>query len=237
MLLKMELFAAGLPVAAPCDAGHLRPGQFGPVLCKDLLRRELPGALAGLQRTGQMGLCSLLLPVRGQLAAAQQDLARPCALGGEDIFRLRREGLRQQSVHDGDDIPQLIPAVQRLVPQHVEELVHVEDAAGFHDDPFKAPHGHRDELRPHPALMGVAVAAAADGLDLDPHRLQILKQHGVHIHRAEVVFQHADPDALPSPPRCISAQEGGLSCPEKSRDQIYLYHIPSLRRFLFPLSV
>ena len=85
--------------------------------------------------------------------------------------------------------------------------------------------------------MGVAVAAAADGLDLDPHRLQILKQHGVHIHRTEVIFQHADPDALPGPPRCISAQEGGLSCPEKSRDQIYLYHIPSLRRFLFPLSV
>ena len=85
--------------------------------------------------------------------------------------------------------------------------------------------------------MGVAVAAAADGLQLHALRLEVLQEHGVHVHRAEVVFQHTDFDALPGPPCRVSAQEGGLPCPEKSRDQIYLYHIPSLRRFLFPLSV
>ena len=180
-----------------------------------------------------MGFCPLLLRVRGQLTAAQEDTARPCTLGSEDIFCLRGKRLRQKSIHDGDDIAQLIPAVQRLVPQHVEELVHVKDAAGLHDDPLKAPHGHGDELCPHPALMGVAVAAAADGLQLHALGLQVLQEHGVHVHRAEVVFQHTDFDALPGPPCRVSAQEGGLPCPEKSCDKVYLYHCPVL--LLYPL--
>ena len=237
MCVEAELFAAGLPEAALCDAGHVVSRQIGPILRNNFLRAELPGALAGFQRTGQMGFCPLLLRVRGQLTAAQEDTARPRTLGSEDIFCLRGKHLRQKGIHDGDDIAQLIPAVQRLVPQHVEELVHVKDAAGLHDDPLKAPHGHGDELRPHPALVGVAVAAAADGLQLHALGLEVLQQHGVHVHRAEVVFQHTDFDVLPGPPCRVSAQESGLPCPEKSCDKVYLYHIPSLRRFLFPLSV
>ena len=71
------------------------------------------------------------------------------------------------------------------------------------------------------------------GLQLHAPGLQILKQHGVHVHRAEVVFQHTDFDALPGPPCRVSAQEGGLPCPEKSCDKVYLNHCPVL--LLYPL--
>ena len=63
---------------------------------------------------------------------------------------------------------------------------------------------------------------------------EVMTQRGID--PAEVI-QHTDFDALPGPPCRVSAQEGGLPCPEKSCDKVYLYHIPSLRRFLFPLSV
>ena len=111
MRVEAELFAAGLPVAALCDAGHIVAGQIGPVLRNDLLRAKLPGALAGFQRTGQMGFCPLLLRVRGQLTAAQEDTARPCTLGSEDIFCLRGKFFRQKGIHDADDIAQLIPVI------------------------------------------------------------------------------------------------------------------------------
>ena len=153
---------------------------------------ELPGALAGFQRTGQMGFCPLLLRVRGQLTAAQEDTARPCTLGSEDIFCLRGKFFRQKGIHDGDDIAQPIPAVQRLVPQDVVELVHIKDAAWLNDHPVKAAHRHRDQLGPHAALMGVAVAAAADRFDVAALPDEVLQQHGIYIHRTEIIFQNTD---------------------------------------------
>ena len=59
----------------------------------------------------RMGFCPLLLRVRGQLTAAQEDTARPRTLGSEDIFCLRGKFFRQKGIHDGDDIAQLIPVI------------------------------------------------------------------------------------------------------------------------------
>ena len=105
MRVEVELFAAGLPVAALCEAGHIVAGQIGPVPRNNLLRAKLPGALAGFQRTGQMGFRPLLLRLRGQLTAAQEDTARPRTLGSEDIFCLRGKFFRQKSIHDAMTLP------------------------------------------------------------------------------------------------------------------------------------
>ena len=227
MLLKMQLFTAGLPHPTAGDPGHVRFREGGPVFRQDLLRPEHPAALAGRQCPFQVGHGSFTLAGFGQLAAAQQHKARVGALGGQDIIRLRRELFRQQSVHNGDHIPQLIPAVQRVVPQHVKKLVHIKNAAGLHQHPGKTPHGHGDELGAHPALVGVTVTPAADRLDLAPQFQQVLYQHGVHIHRAKIVFQDADTFPLPGQICRVPPQECCLARSQKARDEVYLYHLVS----------
>ena len=72
VLVKMQLFAAGLPAAAGRNGGKVGIGKPCPVLGDDLFRRKAAGALAALQRTGQVGHggSGLLLP--GQLGTADQ---------------------------------------------------------------------------------------------------------------------------------------------------------------------
>ena len=72
--------------------------------------------------------------------------------------------------------------------------------------------------------MGVAVASAADRFQIAPRPQKVLHQHGVHIHRAEIIFQNADIVALFHQIPDIPAQKSGLACPQKAGDQVYLYH-------------
>ena len=174
-----------------------------------------------------MGHGSFTLAGHCQLTAAEQHCPGIGALRRQDIIGLRRELFRQQGVHNGDHIPQLIPAVQRVIPQHVKKLVHIKNAAGLHQHPGKTPHGHGDELGAHPALVGVTVTPAADRLDLAPQFQQVLYQHGVHIHRAKIVFQDADTFPLPGQICRVPPQERGLACPQKACDEVYLYHLIS----------
>ena len=125
----------------------------------------------------------------------------------------------------------------RLVPQHIEELIHVKNAAGFHQNPVEAAHRHGDELGAHPALVGVAVAPAADGLDLAPLAQQVLHQHGVYVYRTEVVLQDVDAVPLRHQICRVLAQKGRLSCAQKARDKVYLYHFLPLRCFGFRVSI
>ena len=173
----------------------------------------------------------------GQLAPAEHHPSCVGRLGRQDIIGLRREGLRQQRIYDGDDIAQLIPPVQRVVPQDIEELIHVKNAARLHEHPVKAAHRHGDELGAHPALVGVAVAPAADRLDLAVVAQKVLHQHGVHVHGTEVVFQNADIVPMFHQIRRVPAQKCGLSGSQKAGDEIYLYHRCPLRCFDFRVSI
>ena len=85
--------------------------------------------------------------------------------------------------------------------------------------------------------MGVAVAPAADRLDLTPLAQQVLHQHGVHIHRAEVIFQNADMMPLRHEIGGISAQERRLARAQKACDKVYLYHCDPLRCFDLRVSI
>ena len=224
VLVKMQLFAAGLPAAAGRNGGKVGIGKPCPVLGDDLFRRKAAGALAALQRTGQVGHggSGLLLP--GQLGTADQHPARVGRLGCQHILSLRRKRFRQHGIHYGDHIADVIPAVQRVVPQHIKKLVHIKDAAGFHHHPVEPAHGHGNELGAHPALVGVAVASAADGLKVAVRAKKVLHQHGIHVHCAEVVFQNADIVALCHQIPDIPAQKGGFACAQKAGDKVYLYH-------------
>ena len=164
----------------------------------------------------------LLLP--GQLGTADQHPARVGRLGCQHVLSLRRKRFRQHGIHYGDHIADVIPAVQRVVPQHIKKLVHIKDAAGLHHHPVEPAHGHGNELGAHPALVGVAVAPAADGLKVAAGAQKVLHQHRVHIHGPKVVFQNADVVALFHQIPDIPAQEGGFSCPQKAGDKVYLYH-------------
>ena len=231
MLVKMQLFAAGLPVAAGGKGSKVGIGQGVPVLGKDLPRRKAAGGLCGFQCTLQVGSGGGTLGGRCQLGAAEQHTARVHGLGGQQILCLRRKRFRQKGVHNGNDAAQLIPPVQRVVPQDIKKLVHIKDTAGFHHHPVKAAHGHGDEFGAHPALVGVAVAAAADGLHIAAVAQHLLHQHGVHVHRAKVVFQNAHLMPLLYKIPHIAAQKGGLACAQKAGDEIHLNHI-----FLPPLQ-
>ena len=77
---------------------------------------------------------------------AQQHAARVHGLGGQQVLCLRRKRFRQKGVHNGNDAAQLIPPVQRVVPQDIEKLVHIKDAAGLHHHTVKAAHGHGAEF-------------------------------------------------------------------------------------------
>ena len=224
VLIKMQLFAAGLPAAAGRNDGKVGIGKPCPVLGDDLFRRKAAGALAALQRTGQMshGGSGLLLP--GQLGTADQHPARVGRLGCQHVLSLRRKRFRQHGIHYGDHIADVIPAVQRVVPQHIKKLVHIKDAAGFHHHPVEPAHGHGNELGAHPALVGVAVASAADGLKVAVRAKKVLHQHCIHIHCAEVVFQNADIVALCHQIPDIPTQKGGFACAQKASDKVYLYH-------------
>ena len=237
MLIKMQLFAAGLPVAAGGKGSKVGIGQGVPVLSNNFPRRKAAGGLCGFQCPLQVGSGGGALGGRCQLGAAQQHTARVHGLGGQQVLCLRGKGLRQQGVHDGNHAAQLIPPVQRVVPQDIEKLVHVKNAAGLHHHPVKAAHGHGDEFGAHPALVGVAVAAAADGLHIAAGAQHLLHQHGVHVHRAKVVFQNAHLMPLLHQIPHIPAQKSGLACAQKAGDEIHLNHIylpplqkPSLRR-------
>jgi hypothetical protein len=168
------------------------------------------------------GGSGLLLP--GQLGTADQHPARVGRLGCQHVLSLRRKRFRQHGIHYGDHIADVIPAVQRVVPQHIKKLVHIKDAAGFHHHPVEPAHGHSNKLGAHPALMGVAVASAADGLKVAVRAKKVLHQHGIHVHRAEVVFQNADVVALCHQIPDIPAQKGGFACTQKAGDKVYLYH-------------
>ena len=224
VLVKMQLFAAGLPVSAGRKGGKVGSGELCPVLCQDLLRCKAAGALAAFQRPGQVGRSGGRLGLPGLPGTAEQHPARVGGLGCQQILCLRGQGLGQHGVHNGDHIAHLIPAVQRVVPQHVKELVHIKDAAGLHHHPVEPAHGHGNELGAHPALVGVAVAPAADGLKVAAGAQKVLHQHRVHIHGPKVVFQNADVVALFHQIPDIPAQKGGLSCPQKAGDKVYLYH-------------
>ena len=75
----------------------------------DLFRRKAAGALAVLQRTGQVshGGSGLLLP--GQLGTADQHPARVGRLGRQHVLSLRRKRFRQHGIHYGDHIADVIP--------------------------------------------------------------------------------------------------------------------------------
>ena len=231
MLVKMQLFTAGLPVAAGGKGSKVGIGQSIPVLGKDLPGRKAAGGLCGFQCTLQVDSGGSALGGRCQLGAAQQHAARVHGLGCQQVLCLRRKRFRQQGVHDGDDAAQLIPPVQRVVPQDIEKLVHVKDAAGLHHHPVKAAHGHGDEFGTHPALVGGAVAAAADGLHIAAGAQHLLHQHGVHIYCAKIVFQNTHLMPLLHKIPHIPAQKGGLACAQKAGDEIHLNHI-----FLPPLQ-
>ena len=55
VLVKVQLFAAGLPVSTGRKGGKVGSGELRPVLCQDFLRRKAAGALAAFQRPGQVG--------------------------------------------------------------------------------------------------------------------------------------------------------------------------------------
>ena len=59
----------------------------------------------------------------------------------------------------------------------------------------------------------------------------LLHQHGVHVHRAKVVFQNTHLMSLLYQIPHIAAQKGGLACAQKAGDEIHLNHI-----FLPPLQ-
>ena len=54
---------------------------------------------------------------------------------------------------------------------------------------------------------------------------QVLQQHGIDVHRAEVVFQNADAVPLRDEILHVAAQERRLAGAEKPSDQIDLYHL------------
>ena len=224
VLIKVQLFAAGLPHAAGGDLCKFGVGEGGPVPGEDLVQGKTAGALAGFQRAVQVGNGCPALFRPGLRRTAQQHPACIGRLGGQQIFRLRRQCFRQHGVHNGDHIADAVPAVQRVVPQHVKEFVHIKNAAGFHHHPVKAAHGHGDELGAHAPLVGVAVTPAADGLQIAPVAQQVLHQHGIHVHRAEVVFQNADVVPLLHQIPDVPAQKGRFAGPQKPGDQIHLYH-------------
>ena len=224
MLVHGQLFAAGLPHPAGSNAGKVLLGEGVPILGQHIPLPQRPAAPAALQSRLQVGDGGGRPGLPGQLGAAEHHQPRARALGRKEVLRLGRKLLRQQRVHNGDDAAQPIPAVQRVVPQHIKKLVHIKNAAGLPQHPGKASHGHGDERGAHPALVGVAVAPAADGLQLGPLGQQVLHQHSVHIHRAEVVFEDAELLPLCQQIPGVPPQKRRLARPQKPCDEVYLYH-------------
>ena len=99
VLIKVQLFAAGLPHAAGGDLCKVGVGEGGPVPGEDLVRGKAAGALAGFQRAVQVGNGCPALFRPGLRRTAQQHPACIGRLGGQQIFRLRRQCFRQHGVH------------------------------------------------------------------------------------------------------------------------------------------
>ena len=152
-----------------------------------------------------MGHSRIQLRIVSLLSPAQKHRPRICCLRGQKIFCRLGQILRQPSVHDGEDIPCLVPAIQRLLLQGIEEFIPIIDPGGLHQYPIKAAHTHGDQLRLEAASVAVLVAAARDHLQLAVFSLQILEQHQIHVDCSEIIFQYSDMISLFYQPSGIGA--------------------------------
>ena len=95
--------------------------------------------------------------------------------------------------------------------ESVKEFIHVVDTRGLHQHPVIAAHAHGDKLGLEPASVAVFITAARNHFQLAVVALQILKQHHVHVHRAQIIFQDADVVAFFYQPLGVLADEGVLA--------------------------
>ena len=133
VLVKMQLDVACLPPAAAIHAGKISGCQRVPVPAQHIVRAKAAGTMAAGQCAVQVVYDRFRLAGRGQLRAAHDDKPGTGGLGGQQVVGLRGKLVFQLGVHNGNDTAQRIPAVQRLVPQNVVELVHVKDAARLNE--------------------------------------------------------------------------------------------------------
>ena len=102
--------------------------------------------------------------------------------------------------------------------------IYIKNTARLNNDPVKALHGQRDQFGAHPALVGIAVAPAADAFHIAMVAQNILQQHNIHIDCAKVIFQNADIPALLNHIAGIVPHKSRFARAKKAGDQIDLYH-------------
>ena len=109
----------------------------------------------------------------------------------------------------------------------VKELIHIKDSGWFYDDTVVTAHSHGDQLCLKSPSVTVRITAPGNHLQLTVVSHQILKQHHIHIHCPEIIFQDPDVHAFFQKIGGIFFYKCCLSGSEKSGYQIDLYHISS----------
>ena len=115
-------------------------------------------------------------------------------------------------VHDCDHIAGLIPAVQRLLPQHVKKLIHIKHTGWLHDNAVIAHHGHRDQFGLKTASVRFITVSPDDHLQLAMVAQKVLQKHHIHVNGAVIIFKDADILTLVDQIFCIAADPGRLAC-------------------------
>ena len=159
-----------------------------------------------------------------QLAAAQHHHAGIGGFGRQQVGRLGRKLLLLLGIHNSNHVAHTVPLIQRFVVQDVKKFIYIKNTARLNNDPVKALHGQRDQFGAHPALVGIAVAPAADAFHIAMVAQNILQQHNIHIDRAKVIFQNADIPALLNHIAGIVPHKSRFARAKKAGDQIDLYH-------------
>ena len=113
-----------------------------------------------------------------------------------------------------------IPAVKRRLIERVKELVRVEHARRLDQHAVNPAHAKRDQLCFKASAVTIRVARARNAFDDAAVTLQLLKQHGIHIHRAVVILHNARLFALTQQIGSVFLDECRLARAEKSRYQI-----------------
>ena len=109
----------------------------------------------------------------------------------------------------------------------VKELIHIKDSGWFYDDTVVTAHSHSDQLRLKSPSVTVRITTAGNHLQLTVVTHQILKQHHIHIHCPEIIFQDPDVHTFFQKIGGIFFYKCCLSGSEKPGYQIDLYHISS----------
>ena len=124
------------------------------------------------QRSVQMCDRCLDLFLRCLFCSAQHNRTRMCRLRSQQILRHVRKFRLQLCVDYGNDISDLIPPIQRFIPQHIKEFIHIVYTGWFHQYPIIPAHSHCDQLRAKSPPVCFPVASTGDHLQLAliPHQ-------------------------------------------------------------------